>query len=656
MFTVNEDRSIYATRGDIVFFEVSAADTLTGVNHKFQAGDVLRIKVFGKKDAETVVMQKDFPVTDVCEKVEIFLGEEDTKIGEVISKPKDYWYEVELNPYDNPQTIIGYDEDGPKVFKLFPEGDDIPEWTPEPEDIPVVDEELDMASTRPVQNQAVARAFRNLEAGYEKVYEAVAEKFVTPQMFGAIGDGVADDTEAVEDAVVYAVANGKTLTIPSGEYLISKTIALDGVQEMVCTGLLVYSGNDVAVSAKGNQNANLQIRVKNLDNRHVGTGIKLVNLYHCDVDLYACGFDIGCEFLGDGTGCVYNTFKPRYIFSNKVALKLNSANSGWCNQNVFFGGRIGKFSTDTFDLTGVLITSECGYYSNSNVFYGVSIEGKALHVIHAEYGQYNRFHEIRNEGCTNTLTEENESMCNTVIVSYGSNDVHNNNGVYIGSSVESFRNRYLPKYRQVFNCEEVVKKVYHTSNRVTSSVFKIMAYEGAQDIVSSANLDVSGDYIHSAGFPCLALRLDPTVGNRYYVEITCKENYFGRFAIVAYDKTGGFITTMPIKPRVHEGMARVDASGLTYFQTQADGKPSIEFEVTDSNVGKLYIFFKGGTDDLYIRGVTVFATGEGRVINDAVPQLNGIPTNAGCYGDMVKSSTDENVAWVMLDKWREIAL
>ena len=133
MFTLNDDLSIYATRGDIVFFSVSAEED--GKPYKFQAGDVLRIKVFGKKDTEAVVLQKDFPVLDVTENVEIFLTEEDTKIGEVISKPKDYWYEVELNPGDNPQTIIGYDEDGAKVFKLFPEGDDIPEFVPEPEDI-----------------------------------------------------------------------------------------------------------------------------------------------------------------------------------------------------------------------------------------------------------------------------------------------------------------------------------------------------------------------------------------------------------------------------------------------------------------------------------------------------------------------------------------
>lgn len=48
---------------------------------------------------------------------------EETRIGEVISKPTIYWYDVELNP-DSPeaQTIIGYTvEDGPKTITLTPE-------------------------------------------------------------------------------------------------------------------------------------------------------------------------------------------------------------------------------------------------------------------------------------------------------------------------------------------------------------------------------------------------------------------------------------------------------------------------------------------------------------------------------------------------------
>lgn len=161
MFVINEDNSIYVTRGDILFFSVAADDD--GASYVFQPGDVVRIKVYGKKDAESVALQKDFPVTEYCEKVDIYLTKEDTKIGEVISKPKDYWYEVELNPEDNPQTIIGYDDDGAKIFKLFPEGDDVEEYEPTEEEIGTVDTELDMTSSRPVQNQAIARAIVQLK-------------------------------------------------------------------------------------------------------------------------------------------------------------------------------------------------------------------------------------------------------------------------------------------------------------------------------------------------------------------------------------------------------------------------------------------------------------------------------------------------------------
>lgn len=165
MFTINDDMSIYVTRGDIVFFEVTAGDD--DEKYIFQPGDVVRMKVTEKKDCEAVVFQKDFPVTAAAETVGILLTEEETKIGDVISKPTDFWYEIELNPFTNPQTIVGYDEEGAKIFKLFPEGKDVEETTVTQEDIPVVDKELSLTSERPVENQAVTRAITDLE---DKVY------------------------------------------------------------------------------------------------------------------------------------------------------------------------------------------------------------------------------------------------------------------------------------------------------------------------------------------------------------------------------------------------------------------------------------------------------------------------------------------------------
>lgn len=120
MFKINEDMSIYVTRGDMVTLGVSADNN--GQLYTFQPGDLVRFKVFEKKGCDNVVLLKDVYVDEATEKVDILLTGEDTKFGGVINKPTDYWYEVELNPLTVPQTIIGYDEEGAKVFRLYPEG------------------------------------------------------------------------------------------------------------------------------------------------------------------------------------------------------------------------------------------------------------------------------------------------------------------------------------------------------------------------------------------------------------------------------------------------------------------------------------------------------------------------------------------------------
>lgn len=120
MFVINEDLSIYLTRGDSAVFSVGA--NIGETEYTFKEGDVVRFKVFGKKSCDDVVLKKDITVSEATSRVLIDLGSDETKIGDVISKPTEYWYEVELNPDTYAQTIIGYDENGAKVLTLYPEG------------------------------------------------------------------------------------------------------------------------------------------------------------------------------------------------------------------------------------------------------------------------------------------------------------------------------------------------------------------------------------------------------------------------------------------------------------------------------------------------------------------------------------------------------
>ena len=183
MFYINDDMSIYITRGDSAAFSVMAENG--GAPYVFQPGEVVRFKVTERKNCTNVVLQKDVAVEEETDNVIILLDKVDTKIGEVISKPVDYWYEVERNPHTDPQTIIGYDEDGAKIFKLFPEGnDELPDI--DEEDISLIDDTLSLTSERPIQNQAVSRALFGIIRAIEVGEDIPAEEYYS--MKGATED------------------------------------------------------------------------------------------------------------------------------------------------------------------------------------------------------------------------------------------------------------------------------------------------------------------------------------------------------------------------------------------------------------------------------------------------------------------------------------
>ena len=86
---------------------------------------------YGRENTQpSEVLQKDFTIEEDSTVAEIILNAEDTKIGNIINKYVDYWYEIELNPDTAPQTLVGYEvsekgEIKEKIFRLLPEGADI---------------------------------------------------------------------------------------------------------------------------------------------------------------------------------------------------------------------------------------------------------------------------------------------------------------------------------------------------------------------------------------------------------------------------------------------------------------------------------------------------------------------------------------------------
>ena len=119
MFKIQKDK-ILINRGDIgtITLTIPLDD---GTDYIFEDGDLITFDVYDVSQYQKQpLIHKEITISgDDVSSVDIVLTSEDTKIGDIINSPVNYWYEIQLN---EEQTILGYDTNGPKYFCLYPEG------------------------------------------------------------------------------------------------------------------------------------------------------------------------------------------------------------------------------------------------------------------------------------------------------------------------------------------------------------------------------------------------------------------------------------------------------------------------------------------------------------------------------------------------------
>ena len=126
MFKIN-GHTILLTRGDecTITLKVRPVDTGSNEEYAFKPGDLIAFGVYSKKGLDSPpLLLKEIAIEENTNIVNISLESSETKLGLMLNKPIEYWYEIQLN---YKQTILGYDESGPKVLMLYPEGDDVNE-------------------------------------------------------------------------------------------------------------------------------------------------------------------------------------------------------------------------------------------------------------------------------------------------------------------------------------------------------------------------------------------------------------------------------------------------------------------------------------------------------------------------------------------------
>src|SRR6478609_2762328 len=124
--------------------------------------------------------------------------------------------------------------------------------------------------------------------------------FITPQDYGATGNGTTDDTAAIQAALNAVSANGSTVFFPPGTYKITSalTATVNGTQ-IVGNGWgsqILYDGSVVttgAVKASGNIRLFIRdIRISQSNASHLGTAM----------DLSQCNNSVFERLLIDGGG------------------------------------------------------------------------------------------------------------------------------------------------------------------------------------------------------------------------------------------------------------------------------------------------------------------------------------------------------------------
>lgn len=207
------------------------------------------------------------------------------------------------------------------------------------------------------------------------------------QQPGVVGDGIADDSQAMQTAFNSAAALGVRV-FARGTFKISATIQIVSTADLT-DAIFNYSGAGVAVRV-GVQSGYIcrqEIKLPHVVNTNRtalgweqvagSVGVEINNVYSASVHVPQIkDFETGLRISGTGNGTSYVNVHLGHLYSNKRNLQFTADSGGWANQNNIFGGRMSHDSREGRVVAGtrhVLMDPTASKINNNN-FFGTSLE------------------------------------------------------------------------------------------------------------------------------------------------------------------------------------------------------------------------------------------------------------------------------------------